>query len=55
VSAALAGQITPVAGQPGSSTPAGNASNLWLMLVAGALLLFGGVLLLGRRRKDSGK
>jgi cobalamin biosynthesis Mg chelatase CobN len=45
-----------VAEQVVGSTPADNSSNLWLLIVAAVLILFGGVLLFGRRRtQDSAK
>lgn len=45
-----------VAEQVVDSTPADNSSNLWLLIVAAVLMLFGGVLLFGRRRtQDSAK
>ncbi len=42
--------------QPTDSTPANNSSSLWLLILAGVLVIFGIVLLVGRRRsQDSTK
>jgi cytoskeletal protein RodZ len=48
-------QSGSAAEQASGAVPADNSSNVWLLISAAALVIFGMVLLFGRRRKDTAK